>query len=495
MNLATAAAVLTASNMTSTIKAILVNPPFQYFLTTVPSLDYKRPPLGILYLASYAKMKLDLEVDILDAYAENLSVEETLAKLKKFPHEIIGFSVTTPTVFSVRDMIESLRKDARFRDSLFVVGGPHVTLSHEELAPVADISVVGEGEETFVDIVKYRRGELRISDIKGIIYRSDSSEVVVNAPRELLPDLDRLPPPYRSKIKRELYGHIFPYEPGKGVFTTIFTSRGCNFSCTFCGNERLWKNRVRSRSIGNVIGEIEKLLSDGYRLLFFDDDNLLSSREFAYGLLQEIVARGLEFKWVCHARVAAYEDRLLNLMSQAGCVEVQIGVESFNQKALKAANKKIRVERIGECICRFQQRNINVWATMIIGLPEEDVSSLERSVDRLIEADPFYATFILLLPFPGTRIFDLYKERGYIITEDWSKYSWHGEPVFRTDRLSTGDMMGLRKRAYRNFYLRPRTVVKYLPVLYKYNMYGPMLKNLLRFIYFSFPGIVGKKAT
>lgn len=479
--------------MASTVRVLLVNPPFRYFLTRVPSLNYKRPPLGILYIASYVKEKLGLEVDILDAYAENLSAQETLARLREYPYDIIGFSVTTPTVLLVRDLIESLKNDSAFKHTLFVVGGPHITLSHDEPALAADISVLGEGEETFVDIIKYKNGELRLGDIKGISYHSDTAGIVKNAPRELIADLDRLPMPDRSKIKPELYGHIFNYAPQGERFTTVFTSRGCRYSCAFCGNEKLWGSRERRRSVDNVIAEIESLLSRRYRLIFFDDDNFLSSKEFAYGLLQEILARGLKFAWVCHARVASYEDRLLDMMAQAGCVEVQIGVESFNQEALKAARKKIRVARISECISQFQRRNIHVWATMIIGLPEEDVSSLRKSIDLLIEADPFYATFIMLLPFPGTAIFEMYREKGYIITEDWDRYSWHGDPVFCTDKLSRNDMVRIRKEAYRKFYLRTRTIARYLRVLHRYNMYGSMTKNLLRFIYFSFPGIIGQK--
>ncbi len=479
--------------MASTEEILLVNPPFRYFETDVASLNYKRPPLGLLYVASYAEAKLGVDVEILDAYAENLSVDETVSRLRQRHRDIIGFTVTTPTVTAVDKMIATLRAETASRDTLFVVGGPHVTLCPQEPPLPADFFVVGEGEATFVDIVRYRRGELRPENIRGVYFRTGTPAMTRTAPRELVADLDDLPIPDRSKIKAELYGHIFTYAAKGALFTTVFTSRGCSYRCAFCGNEKLWGGQVRRRSIAKVAEELEALLSQGYRLVFFDDDDFLSSRQFAYGLLREIIDRRLEFKWVCHARVAFYDDGLLELMSRAGCVEAQIGVESFNERALQAADKEIRTDRIGECISRFQRHGINVWATLIIGLPEEDLCSLEQSIDRLIEADPFYATFIMLLPFPGTRIFDLYREKGYLITEDWERYTWHGNPVFRTDKLSPRDMIQFRKRAYRRFYFRGRAFARYLRVLYRYGMYRSMLKNLFRFVYFSFPETMGGK--
>lgn len=237
------------------------------------------------------------------------------------------------------------------------------------------------------------------------------------------------------------------------------------------------------RFVRNVIEELKVLLAQGYQLIFFDDDDLAEDRNFLIQLCQTISEKKINFKWICHAKIAQYKPELLSLMSKAGCIEVQVGVESFNQEALDAVKKKIKSSDINECIRNFQKYKMNVWATIIIGLPTETKDSFKKTVKQLIKANPFYATFIMLFPFPGTEIYKTYKEKGFILQEDFSNYSWHLNPIFFTDHLSVNDLISLRKYAYIKFYYRPSNIVKYFINAIKYSMYKDIFLNFIRFIY------------
>jgi radical SAM superfamily enzyme YgiQ (UPF0313 family) len=459
-------------------KIILVNPPYQYF-SAKNELNYNRPPLGLLYIAASLEKNLKINVDVLDAYAENLSVTEIKAKLKNY--NIIGFSVTTPTAEIVKIICQEIKQE--HKSAFIFVGGPHITLCPQSLAAVADCSIIGEGEITTCAVIKnYFRGGASYN-ISGTLLNVNG-KIIQNQPRAYCQNLDELPFPDRTKIKMNTYNHVFNYGVAPRSFTTMLTSRGCAYACHFCASQKLW-GAVRRRSVLNVLAEIKQILNQGYQLLFFDDDNLMEDKKYLNELCQHILQEKLKFKWICHARIADYPPQLLQLMRQAGCVEVQIGVESYNQKALNAINKKIKAQNISACIKNFQKHKIKVWATIVLGLPEDNETSFKTTVRKLVKADPFYATFIMLFPFPGTQIYEQYKQQHLLERVDYAGYSWHDTPVFHTSELSTQQLNKLRRYAYLKFYLRPASLLKYLFAAVKYNMYKDIFLNFIRFLYFT----------
>jgi anaerobic magnesium-protoporphyrin IX monomethyl ester cyclase len=473
-------------------KIVIVNPPYQYISPNSNNVNYNRPQLGILYIAAYTESKLHIKVDILDAYAKNMSLDEVTETLIHNNYNIIGFSVTTPTCDFVKNIGARLKKHNP--DIFLVAGGPHVTLFPDELINDVDCTIFGEGEITFYEVLNYLLGYSDNHQIAGT-FMHINNDVLKNPPRKFHDNLDELPFPDRNKISENNYSHIFSYGINPRKFTTLITSRGCSYDCHFCANRALWGKHVRRRSIDNVLKEIKLLLEQDYQLIFFDDDDLMEDKNYLSTLCHAIIKENIKFKWICHAKVAKNKPELLSLMSDAGCIEVQIGVESFNQKALDAVNKKIKAAHIHECIRDFQRHKINVWATIILGLPTESKDSFKETVKQLIKADPFYATFIMLFPFPGTKIYQSYKDNGFILKNDYSNYSWHQAPVFFTDQLSFMDLINLRKYAYIKFYLRPARMMKYSLYAIKYSAYKDILLNFVRFMQFKNFSIIKKQKT
>ena len=441
----------------------LVNLPFCYFPGVKgKSLNYARPPLGIAYLASFIRKNLDHPADIhlIDCLASDMCTEDAVfRKLIGLDPDVIGFSVVTGT----RDIAGRLAmqiKQARPRTRV-VLGGPHITALPLEPAPGVDAVFVGEGEASFLKYLEWDVLQGMKSPIEGCLRPSarDSEEEL--ACHSLLDPLDLIPIPARDLLPADKYYHSYPHQNTK--FATMFTSRGCPHHCAFCGNERLWMGKVRYHSPGRVFEEIDRLAVDqGVDLLFFEDDTFLANRPLAFEVMAHMRTRHPHLKWLCHTRADTLDEESVSEMAASGCVEVQIGVESGSAQILEKTGKDLDLESIEHAYRLLNKTKIKSWATFILGNEGETRQTIRETVDFSLAISPSYASFIVLLPFPGTRSHDVFQSRGWIKATRWSDYSWHGWPVFETPALSAQDLVELRKWAFRRFYLRPSKLLSIL---------------------------------
>ncbi len=464
---------------------LLINPPFLYFPNVRANLNYNRPPLGIAYIAAYIRKYFPekLNIKIIDGLVTNLKKEDILKEIKDFKPQIVGISTVTATANFTKELAKDIKTN--FKDIFVVAGGPHITALPFDLLPEVDICVVREGEETFLDILSCLDSRFKLEEIKGIAFMNNSTPVLTSR-RKLINDLDKIPFPARDLLPNDKYFHIYPYSRGK--FTTLFTSRGCPYNCYFCGNNILWERKVRFRSIENVIEEIEEVINKfNVSLIFFDDDEFSSNTERLRTLCGEITKRKLIFKWICHSTTNNLDLEVLKIMKKAGCTEIQVGIESGNQDTLNYVNKKTNLLKIKDKFHLIKKVGINTWATFIIGNPGETEDTIMQTIKFATEIDPTYASFIVLLPFPWTKIYEDFKTKGYIKTYDWNKYCWHNEPIFETDTLSAKKILELRKIANIRFYLRPKKILLYLKQSFLSRTFKEMIRNFIIFLSISFP--------
>ena len=411
-----------------------------------------------------------------------LDIEDIKKELIRIKPNIVGLTVVTPTVVIVKKIIDLIKEINK--DTLVVVGGPHITVLHEELLDIADISVIGEGEETFLDIVDYYEGKLDLEDIKGIAYR-DNNKDYINPKREFIEDLDKIPFPVFDLIDLSRYHHIYPHKLDE-KYTTIITSRGCHHNCFFCSSSKLWGRKVRYRAIENVIKEIRQLQNRYNISEIFICDDIFGPCWRIEEFCQRLNTEKIKIDWVCHMRCDEVNEQILSLMKSAGCVEIQFGVESGNDEILKRSNKQLAIQQIKEAFRMSKKIKIDTWATFIIGLYGETKETFNKTIDLCKELDPTYATFLNLLPLPGSQIYNDYMGKGYIkISKDWSKYSWHNFPIFETEFLSKNDLIDLKKKAYLKFYLRPIILIRYFLQLIKTKSVKRMFRNILLFLKLS----------
>jgi len=395
------------------ISVALVNLPSP-FLTD----DLVIPPLGIMYLSSYLKTEGFENIRMVD-----------LASSRKVPsldEDIIGISSTTPCFPEALRVLKELRK---YSKAHFVIGGPHATVSPMEcLNEGFNQVVIGEGERAILKIVKGTMG----SFLK----------------EPLIRNLDSIPFPDRASFPLDRYSTSLE---GRKA-TTMITSRGCPFSCSFCC--KVWGKRIRFRSYRNVLKEAALLREMGYEgIAFYDDEFFLNAKrdiKIAYGL------KKLGFIWKCITRADFLTRSSLKIMKECGCVGVSLGVESGSNLILKNIRKGLTVEDNRRAIKLCKEANIKVKGFFIIGLPGESIGTLEATRNFVREVKLDEAQFSIYAPYPGSDIYN--NPNGYDISFKRELKTWfvgrkgeYGTSI-RTSSLTSKQILSFRDELEREFH-------------------------------------------
>ncbi|MFC1462521.1 B12-binding domain-containing radical SAM protein [Verrucomicrobiota bacterium] len=417
------------------------------------------PPLGLLYVASYLETNSSHEITIIDCQVEGLDFGALQARIGEVRPDVLGMTVMTMSLPSVLEAAR-LAKEA-VPETQIVLGGPHVFLYPEETIrlPGVDFLVVGEGEESFRELLDAIGDKQRLRGIPGLVFR-DGGEVVQTGTRPLIEDLDSLPHPAR---------HLVPYRDYSSILakrdpaTTLFTSRGCPFKCTFCSRPHLGK-RFRYRSAANVVDEMETCVQMGIQEFLVYDDTFTVKRDRVMAICDEITARKLDVGFDVRARVDTVDDEMLGALKRAGCQGVHYGIEAGTEKILKVLNKGISIERAQEVFKLTRKHGIPVLAYFMIGAPTETEEDILATFDVMARLDPDYVHLTVLIPFPGTQIYGRALDGGLYGGDVWREFAAHPDESFElphwSETFSREQLDSLAVRGYRQFYLRPTYVMR-----------------------------------
>lgn len=381
------------------------------------------PPFGILYLAS-ALEKSGFSVRLIHRSATRPALEETVRDVIEAKPLLAGFSVLSgPSLLPAWEASRRLKK----RSGIPIVwGGMHPTMLPEQTLrePVIDHAVVGEGEETLVELVRNLTGspEARpLAEIDGLAWKKDR-EIRVNPARAFIKDLDAYAPAwhllpiepyfYRRRFFLSDFGSALP-----GLIAPFITSRGCPWRCGYCYNQFVNKRSFRAHSAARVLSDIERLKRDhGVQAVVFEDDNLFTDRKRA----MEIV-RGIGIPWSSSLRAdyfGRWKEEFIRELKLAGCVELRIGAESGVPRILEIMAKDITVEeiRLSAEICRRQ--GINGLYNFMVGIPGETWPEMLQTLDLMDELRKGGGGVVVngpsvFYPWPGTPLFDTAIGRGF----------------------------------------------------------------------------------
>lgn len=450
-------------------QVLLINPLDDGHLKV--GLGIKIPPINLMYLAA-ALEKASIKVKIIDDDLHNMGYEKVADLASKIKPLLLGITSTTATI---KDSLKYIKMAKELLpNTLTVIGGSHVTFlpvetlkSEESL----DVVVVGEGEETIVDLFeKYEKnGMNQLSEVPGIVYRHND-KIKQNKPRPLIKNLDDLPFPAR---------HLIPfssYKTSRNQAGGIITSRGCVFSCKYCSSSLIMGKKFRTRSPENVVDEIQ-LLAENYGIgeLAFLDDIFMLNKKRATEVADEIKNRGLDLSFVASSRVDMVNRQFLEHMKNAGMSTLYCGVESGSQRVLDLMGKGITLKQAEDAVKAAKDVGLDVMGSFVIGYPGEKPAEIDQTIDFAIKLDPDYSQFSIITPFPGTPLYYELKEKGLLGSTDWSKYTVL-ESVINYDKLGLSDKLVERKmaKAYLKFYVRPRYLIKHR------NMINLLMRTLLR---------------
>ncbi|MEW6442778.1 MAG: radical SAM protein [bacterium] len=389
------------------------------------------PPLGVTYVAA-AFEAAGAEVRIFDYLVSRYSPEKLAADLDDFRPDLVGAGSVTLNFPRAARIIEDVK---RLRPSIVTaMGGPHVSFDVENTLrtyPGIDLLVVGEGEQTAMELAPAIRDRSAWPRIRGLAFR-DGDRIVRTEPRELIEDPDSVPLPARHLLPVSRYLAL-------GFPVSIITSRGCPHPCIFCQGRRMIGSKVRYRKPVKVVDEIEEILSYGFPRINFADDLFLSKQEHARAVCREILRRGLKFGWSAFSRVNTVDLETFRLMREAGCDAVSFGMESGNQEMLKRLRKGITLEQGRRAVAICKEVGILAHASFMAGLPGETLETLKETQAFADGLDIIYG-FHILAPFPGTTIRDeVDKYDLEILTSDWSRYDAN-QAVVRTSQLAAEDI-------------------------------------------------------
>lgn len=361
------------------------------------------PPLGLGYIAASLK-KHDISVDIIDCTF--MKPDEALERIRRTKPKIIGIqSMLTMEEKSI-EMAKLLRNDC----DMLVAGGPLPTLNPTDFLEYFDVAVMGEGEETTLELVQEIEQGGNLSRVKGIAYKENGNgKVNITNARKFINDLDSVPFPARELFEHQAYKDYFKKRFGYTI-SSLITSRGCPFSCEFC-SKPIFGSKFRARSPSNIVDEVETILRFGYNRLWFADDCFTLGRERLVKVCNEIMRRGIRFEWECLSRVDTIDRETAAKMKQAGCVRVFFGIESGNDNVLRLMRKQISTSKAMRAVHTARESGLQTGAFFIVGYPGETNNTVLDTVNFASMLPLDYISFNLTYPVPGTLLYERLKEK------------------------------------------------------------------------------------
>lgn len=409
-------------------KTLLIFPPSTIYGgdPTVPTVTI---PLGLAYLASHLE-KFDFPVKILDTVAEGkitknkkdksvlygLSNEQIKKRIREYSPDIVGVSCLYTAYAGDAHRIAKIVKQVRPK-ALVLFGGAHATIFPELTLKDKNIDmiVLGEGEETLLEIVRFWQQGKNVYNTSGTVVRKNT-KIVTNKARNFIENLDDIPFPARHLLPMKKYFRHPDYTFSmRSPTTPMITSRGCPGKCIYCSIHSVWGHSWRGRDPKKVVDEMEELQKKyGVGEIEFFDDSMGANKKRLELICDEIIERKIDIKWSPPNGIAHWtlDEKLLEKMKKSGCYRITFGIESGNLETRKFVGKPYDLSQAKRMI---QYANkIGMWTicTNIIGFPYETKQQIQDTIDFAINSGTDLALFYLLCPHPGTTAYEIFKKEG-----------------------------------------------------------------------------------
>lgn len=450
-----------------TRRVLLINPPrFNELIGKNPAIVEKHrgfnPPLGILQLTGYVEANTKHKVEVLDAQPPGWDYNELRDVISRRQFDVVGITAMTFTLIDVMLTCRLIRQVNP--KATIVLGGPHVHLYPEETIrrEEVDFLIQGEGEVAFANFLNKVGHKDSWKSVPGIVFVDDNGQIFNGGIAPSTENLDELGLPARRKLDLSQYTSLLAHSD---VITTMFTSRGCPFRCTFC--DRPYSPVIsgfRWRTAKHVADEMEECVNLGIGEAFIYDDTFTVRKDRVFELCEEIEKRKLKFRWDVRAHVNTVTPDLLKAMAKAGCERIHYGVEVGNTRMMKVIQKNHSVEKVKEAFRWTRAAGMETLAYFIVGQQTETMADIQDSADLAREIDPNYVHFTIFCPYPGTEIYQDGLKRGIIKEDVWGKFARNPEPGFELpvweENFSRQELRELLVKCYKDFYLRPRFLLK-----------------------------------
>ena len=375
------------------------------------------PPLGILYISAYLKQH-GIDTEVFDStFSEKFLLKTYLLQHRP---KYVAIYANLMTKVNVLELIRFIKNESLLKHTKVILGGPDVTFNYEHfLDHGADFLVIGEGEETMLELIQtLENHDQDLNNIAGIAYKDAQGNPRKNTARTKIKDIDQLPMPDRQAIDLFKYLDTWKSAHGKNAIS-VSTMRGCPYTCKWC-SRAVYGLSYRRRSPEKVVEELE-WIQKTYQpdTLWFVDDVFTVSHKWLAAFNEALKAKNLKISYECITRADRMNEDVIKLMKESGCFRVWIGAESGSQKIVDLMDRRVEVEEVREMIRLSRQHGIEAGTFIMIGYPGETEADIEETIHHLKNSAPDHFTITVAYPIKGT---PLYEEVESLHTThlDWS---------------------------------------------------------------------------
>ncbi|OPZ08682.1 MAG: coproporphyrinogen III oxidase [candidate division BRC1 bacterium ADurb.BinA292] len=418
------------------------------------------PPVELATLAATLR-RGGAEVELRDYPAQSAGWEDYIEDLRRLRPDMVLVNVVTATSEGDFDALRAAKETLGADNVLTIAKGEYMEALGESVLrhrPEVDFGFHGE-----IDLVldQLYKGE-PLETIDGLIWRrapanGHPADVVRNPGHPLIEELDALPFPARDLLRNDLYRSPETNRP----LTVIHGNRGCPAKCIFCPAGVMSGYRIRYRSPGNIMAEIDDCVRTyGIREFLFHGDTFTINKKWLIELCDLIIASGHKIRWGCNSRVDTIDDERAAKMRQAGCWVVAFGVESGNQEILDYMKKGQKAERAFKAAEVCRRHGLRVHTFFVIGTPLETRATLRETYEYARKIDPDFFDFNIAYPLPGTELYEIAEREG--LFEKPPDATGYANAAVRTRELSSRDLTEWRRKALLSMYLRPRYIARML---------------------------------
>ncbi len=420
------------------------------------------PPLGLLYLAACLRERLGAEVRLLDAYFEEDAPAAAAAAARQLGADVVGFTCLTVESPLAHRMAAAVK--AELPSAAVVMGGPHASSDPDSALKDLNIdaAVIGEGEETFTELVRLVCGEgaawnspASLRQVPGLAFRSGEG-TELSAPREPIKDLDALPLPAWDLIDYRRYWYKSSMSTIRyGAYLPMITSRGCPYRCVFC--HRIFGKTFRARSPESVAEEaaLARRLGAG-AVEFYDDIANFDNARFRR-ILELLAARGpdLDLSFPNALRADLLDTDSLDLLKRAGTREVSVAVETACPRLQKLINKHLSLEKVTAAINGLADRRIFTRGFFMLGLPGETQAEMLETIRYAHSSRLHMAFFFTPNPYRNTELYNMFARAGKLPAGISAADFEYSASPFNASEMSDERFRWLYRWAFFGFFLDP----------------------------------------
>jgi len=432
----------------------LINPTTRRYTTNVSI--QAQAPLGLLSLAAVLR-SAGHNVKIFDRNVEDGSIKKYL----KFEPELVGL-----TSFTGPMLLDAIYLSSIFRKHLdvpIVWGGIHASLLPQQTIenPNIDIVVVGEGEETILELADCIEQGQDLENVQGIYWKKQKNgthKIVQNAPRPFIRNLDSLPfPTWDLLDKQKYFKTSLGWNRSSFAFFSIQSSRGCPYNCGFCYNTVFNKRKWRPKSPERVVEEIA-FLKETYRAktILFVDDNFAVSPKRAMKISQGIVKNKLDVNFHIDCRVDLLSKQVAKFLRVAGCDQIYFGIESGSPRILRFINKGITLKQALHAVRLCRKLGIMSSTSFIMGFPTETIEDIAYTCRFIYQLNPDSLLLKFFVPYPGSPLYNYVIKHNLFSPpaklEDWA-ITWTNIGC-QFSKIPPDTLRKLSRRTFRKYFTR-----------------------------------------